>query len=64
MDINIESIEETERLKRMYIGEAFIRHIEDHLKEEQHKNSEPKGKAICKICGKTAEQIFTEEQKK
>lgn len=31
----------------------FIRHIQDHLKDGQV--------VICKICGKTAEQIIKEE---
>ena len=35
----------------------FVKHIESHLKEDKYKDVEPKGKVICKICGKTVEQI-------
>ncbi len=34
-------------------GEIFLKHIKDHLKEEQE--------VICKICNKSAETIAEEE---
>jgi hypothetical protein len=59
--------DEIERLDK-YIHEydssdsIFIKHIESHA---EVKNAPTfKGKAICKICGKTAEQIIIQEKRK
>lgn len=35
--------------------DVFIRHIQSHLKNGEN--------VICKICGKTAEEILKEEKK-
>ena len=39
-------------------GDILIEHIENHLKEDKYKNCELKGKVICKICNKTADEIY------
>jgi len=35
---------------------VFVRHIENHLKDK-----EISGKVMCKICGKTIDEIYEEE---
>ena len=39
-------------------AEVFVRHIERHLKEMNLKDVK------CKICGKTIEEIYDEENKR
>jgi hypothetical protein len=44
-------------------GHIFLKHIQNHLKEDKYKDAEPKGQAICKICKKTADEIYEAEKK-
>ena len=44
-------------------GEVFIWHIEQHLLNKETGSKDiPKGKVGCKICGKTTQEIFSEEK--
>jgi len=45
------SFDETEDAKRALV---FVRHIERHLEEGRG------GKVVCKICGKTIDEIYEE----
>ena len=37
-------------------NDVFVKHIENHLK------AYPGAKVICKICGRTIDQIYQEEK--
>ena len=50
--------EEKEEL-RVRKAVLLVEHIENHLKEEGITSHE--GKVICKICGKTIDEIYEEE---
>jgi hypothetical protein len=43
--------------------EIFVEHIQNHLKEDKYKDTEPKGKVICKICKKDIDEIYEAEKK-
>ena len=62
MKIYCETMEDVRTLKKMKMGKVFIEHIQRHLDEDKYKDAEPKGKIICKICGKTVEQIYEVEK--
>ena len=42
---------------------VFVEHIEKHLKYMRETPDSPMLKVICKICGKTIDEIYAEEQK-
>ena len=44
-------------------AEIFVKHIEDHLKK-MSPEERGHGKVMCKICGKTIDDIVREETKK
>jgi len=46
-----------ERYEMILKSEAFVKHIEQHLKDMNID-----GKIICKICGKTIDEIYEESR--
>jgi len=41
---------------------VFVEHIEEHLKDLEGFEHEPKPKVICKICGKDIDEIYAHER--
>lgn len=41
-------------------GDLFVEHIQKHLEEREHIEAKPKGVVICKICGKSVDEIAKE----
>ncbi len=75
MEINVESMVDTQRLVLMSHGEVFIYHIQKHLDNISGLNAsiqevvEPvkfrkitEGKVGCKICGRTVQEIYNTER--
>lgn len=54
---------EMEKDKKKVKALIFVEHIEKHLKYIRETPDSPIPKVICKICGKTIDEIYAEEQK-